>query len=346
MEEARFGRLIGMLWVMLGGILLALLALASWLLIKSEIFTMTPLTDEQAKSVWAFLGVSLGAAVTLIGSLLTEMAGRRSDALARVAERRAQDTAEQELQLAKENAQRLAMDTVSRVLELTTEPGSRARSAGALATLIAWQGGNVSVRILNDLWEEGRLSSSAATWLVDRVLVNPDDVFDESDKEEAALALVQNADRLVPSPSDARQEWFAWPKSLYSGWPTASSMKMKNSLVFCCIRTLQAREPEWWVRMAEDAPLVLLWSGLEDEGIAGDACAMVLARVYATPALNHLHQPSASERKKYEGRAVSSPGKGFLQLLDGFSAWAEGKSPGPTQRTPNDATSSISVAAV
>src|SRR5262245_43199661 len=76
------------LWIILAGLLASLIALAILLLVKMNFFSTKTLTDEQVKTVWAFLGVALGAVVTLIGTLLTEQHNRRTNLLARQAERR------------------------------------------------------------------------------------------------------------------------------------------------------------------------------------------------------------------------------------------------------------------
>ena len=133
------GRIVRILWKVLTVIVLLLFALAVVLLIKSDVLSTKYLTDSQAKNLWAFLGVSFGAVVTLIGALLTEQHKRRTDVLAR------------------ETEDRLKIDTVAKVLELVTVEGQyapRARVAGAIATLMRLGGGDVGVRILGELWTD------------------------------------------------------------------------------------------------------------------------------------------------------------------------------------------------
>ena len=140
---------------------LLLSALAAVLLAKSHVLSARSLTDEQTKSLWAFLGVAFGAVVTLIAALLTEQHNRRTDALTRQIADREQATREQQQRLANETEYRLKIDTISKVLELiTVGEGSayatRARVAGAIVTLMQLGGGVIGLRILNELWERRR----------------------------------------------------------------------------------------------------------------------------------------------------------------------------------------------
>ena len=166
--------LITAFWVLLGVLMTALLLLATLVLVRSGIFSAKKLTDEQTKSLWAFLGVAMGAAVTLLGSLLTEQNNRRTSALTREAGEREQLAREKQQALAQEAEERLITDTVARILELITVDGGyapRARVAGAIATMMQLRGGTIAVRILGELWKDNAVDSDTAVWLIDRILL-------------------------------------------------------------------------------------------------------------------------------------------------------------------------------
>jgi hypothetical protein len=148
--------LVPALWAALGCLLLALIGVAVFLLVvKMDFFSEKALTDEQSKAVWTFVGVSLGAVVTLIGTLLAEQHNPRTAAIEREAETR------------------LKLDTVGKLLELLTDSGEyakRARVGGAIATMVELEGGGVALRVLGDLWTADAVDVSTAVWLIERVL--------------------------------------------------------------------------------------------------------------------------------------------------------------------------------
>lgn len=159
-------------WSCLGALVVALVALAVFLLFRMDLFADEPLTDEKIKSLWAFLGVALGAAATVIGALLTDQNSRRSATLAKEAEERAKRALDQQIAQDHETATRLTLDTRARVLELITYEGDyapKARVAGALATLMELRGGPVACRILDELWRRDKIGTSSAVWIVERV---------------------------------------------------------------------------------------------------------------------------------------------------------------------------------
>lgn len=238
--------LIPMFWGILGLVIIFLFALAAVLLAKSGVLSARSLTDSQAKSLWAFLGVAFGAVVTLIGALLTEQHNRRTDTLAREAENR------------------LRIDTVAKVLELVTIESSyapRARVAGAIATLMELGGGSVGLRILGELWAADAVDSDTAVWLIDRIL--QDSTSLEEEKELAAAVLFKEASRLVPARDDSDQNWRNTPRTIDDSWPTtALSSDARYSLLLAIVRMLQAREIGFW--RADVPPLKTLVKALDD----------------------------------------------------------------------------------
>jgi hypothetical protein len=228
---------------------LLLLALAAVLLAKSHVLSARSLTDEQTKSLWAFLGVAFGAVVTLIGALLTEQHNRRTDALTRQTADREQAAREQQQRLADETEYRLKMDTIAKVLELVTVDGGdgyapRARVAGAIATLMQLGGGVIGMRILGELWAADAIDSDTASWLIDRVLQDSSTPTEEI--EQAASLLAAQAHCLVPKPEDPDQLMTYWPKSIGDSWPIGLPEDAKNGILTAIVRMLLARDIGWW----------------------------------------------------------------------------------------------------
>jgi hypothetical protein len=230
----------------LGSSLSFLFVLAAVLLAKSGLLSTRSLTDAQAKSVWAFLGVAFAAVVTLIGALLTEQHNRRTDTLAREAENR------------------LRIDTVAKVLELVTienDYAPRARVAGAIAALMELGGGSVGLRLLGELWEASAVDPSTAVWLIDRTL--QDSTSLEEEKDLAAGVLYARASRLVPARNDPEQNWRIIPQAIDNSWPTtALSSDARYSLLLTAVRMLKAREIGYWT--ADVPPLKTLVKALDD----------------------------------------------------------------------------------
>src|SRR3954447_12259621 len=73
-------RYVPLLWALLVGLFILLVALSVLLLVRSGIFGRGTPSNETLKAVWAFIGVALGAEITLFGALLTEQNNRRTAA--------------------------------------------------------------------------------------------------------------------------------------------------------------------------------------------------------------------------------------------------------------------------
>lgn len=146
--------LIAALWVVLGLLLLSLVTITAILFNKINLLSSRTLTDPQSKSLWAFLGVALSALVALIGTLLT-----------------AQHNLKQ-IALAKESENRLTLDTIVKTLGLISVNGEyakRAQIAGAIAAMMQLGGGVVALRVLGELWNDEKIDTDTAVWLIDRV---------------------------------------------------------------------------------------------------------------------------------------------------------------------------------
>ena len=296
------------IWVALACLLLGLIAVAVFLLVvKMDFFTDQALTDEQSKAVWTFVGVSLGAVVTLIGTLLAEQHNRRTDALEREAETR------------------LKLDTIGRLLELLTEDGEYAKPArvgGAIATMVELEGGAVALRVLGDLWAAKAVATDTAVWLIEDVL-NEDRPEDE--QILAATLLTLNATALVPAVGDKEQDWEAWP-ALNEPWPAHLPNKVKDALFLLAPRVLLARELKYWEdRSGSLAPLIMLTKAHEDPDYR-DAASAILSVLVDQGVLKSIGVPiedEPAEKLREEAKAGAEVAtRSFAELLSELESWA------------------------
>jgi hypothetical protein len=299
------------IWVALACLLLGLIAVAVFLLVvKMDFFTDQALTDEQSKAVWTFVGVSLGAVVTLIGTLLAEQHNRRTDALEREAETR------------------LKLDTIGRLLELLTEDGEYAKPArvgGAIATMVELEGGAVALRVLGDLWAAKAVATDTAVWLIEHVL-NTDRPEDE--QILAAGLLVLNATALVPAAGDEEQDWESWP-TLTEPWPPHLPSGVKDALILLAARVLLARERKYWEdRSGSLAPVVMLAKAHDDPDYR-DAAASILFVLFDQGFMKSLGvdiEDESAKKMREEAQAHQVVAThSFTQLLTQFEPWAKGQ---------------------
>lgn len=306
------GRIVRILWKVLTVIVLLLFALAVVLLIKSDVLSTKYLTDSQAKNLWAFLGVSFGAVVTLIGALLTEQHKRRTDVLAR------------------ETEDRLKIDTVAKVLELVTVEGQyapRARVAGAIATLMRLGGGDVGVRILGELWTDNAVDSPTAIWLIDHIL--QDRTSGKAETEQAAYVLRDQASRLLPTVDDPHQDWNLWPDTLNHSWPTtAASQTTRNNLMEFVTKTILARDIAYWARGGFYGPFEALVRARNDPDV-GMYAARAFDILYSHDAFKKIKFPVDDRDVKQIRDKLASPSGSLYpwaqELLVQLSQWAKGE---------------------
>ena len=322
--------LVRMLWVSLALVVLLLLALAAVLLAKSHVLSARSLTDEQTKSLWAFLGVAFGAVVTLIGALLTEQHNRRTDALTQQTVDREQAAREQQQRLADETEYRLKIDTITKVLELITVEGGggyapRARVAGAIAALMQLGGGVVGLRILNELWSADAIDSDTASWLISRILQDKNAATE--DIVQAAAILVAQAHHLVPKPEDPGQDWTYWPDSIGHSWPANLPGDAKNGIFAAMIRMLLSRDIRWWHSFGDAVtPIDLLIGALGDTDWK-EYAAQVLMILYNGHAFDKLDY-NINEDLMEQIRELSSSAQvnpWASNLLEQLSQWATGQ---------------------
>lgn len=289
------------LWIVLTLLLASLIGLAIMLLVQINVFSGKALTNDQLKSVWAFLGVALGAAVTLIGTLLTEQHNRRTE-------------------------KRLKIDTVAKTLELITDDSggslARARIGGAVATMMELEGSAVAIRILGDLWMADAVDSETAVWLINRVLTEskkPDEL------EAAADLLVNNVRKLVPAKNDANQDYDNWPAVLRESWPTHLPPDARNSLSQMLVKVLLVREPEYW-QDRERWPINLMYKALDDP-VERNANAFVLFKLFSLGILEAFNQqPSAKQHEQIlDGSSNFHPFPWFVRFVEQIEFWAAGE---------------------
>jgi hypothetical protein len=319
-------RLLPALWIVLASLLASLIALAILLLVKMDFFSTDALTNEQLKSVWAFLGVALGAVVTLIGTLLTEQHNRRTAALTREAGERERLAKVQQQALAEQAEKRLTIDTVAKTLELITDDSGgyakRARVGGAIATMVELEGGAVAIRILGELWAADAVDSDTAVWLINRVLKESTET-DELDA--AADLLVFNAAKLVPGKNDENQERATWLAIIPEYWPQHLPTTARNSLVTATVRLLLVRELEYWHEQST-SPLDLLHMALDDAEHRASA-AFVLAKLHDLGVLQALDaEPGEEALDEIVFLSENfTPAPWFARLVAEFERWACGE---------------------
>jgi hypothetical protein len=315
------------LWILLALLLVTLISVAGFLLVKMDLFSSQDLTDEEIKSVWAFLGVALGAVVTLIGTLLTEQNNRRTAALTAAAAEREQRAREAQHVLDTQAEKRLSLDTVTKLLELITDEGDYAKPArvgGAIATMVELEGGTVALRILSGLWAADAVDTSTAVWLLDRVLTETRPHDEQSD---AAFLLAMNAAKLVPRAGDAEQDGNDWPTILDDAWPSHLNSSAKSSLLLTAVRVLLARDLRYWMDNGGNYPVQVFYWALADDDYQAQA-AYVLRALSDSGALAQLNAVPADEQLAEIRTLASSflPARWYERLVSQFEPWARHQS--------------------
>ncbi|WP_139245888.1 hypothetical protein [Geodermatophilus amargosae] len=317
------------LWVTLGILLIALVVIAATLLVRMQFFSNAAPTNQQINSIWAFLGVALGAVVTLIGALLTDQHNRRTTALAREAAHRQQLDKEHEHNLATQAEKRLALDTVAKLLELLTDDSGqyapKARVGGAIATMMELHGGSVAIRILGDLWATDKVEVATAVWLLEQVLEDED--LSASQASDVTTLLALNATKLFPTEGDEHQDWNAWPKILHGPWPPHLTKQAKHNLLMAAVYALMGRNLQYWKEKANVLPVQTLYVALEDSHTAWSA-SQILITLSNVGVLQDLPAVgmSAFDRSRVRSRAAEgAPALWWSRLLHQLEQWAQGQ---------------------
>jgi hypothetical protein len=304
-------------WGLLGLVIVSLVSLAVFLLFRINLFTSEPLGDEKIKSLWAFLGVALGAVATIVAALLTEQHNRRADRISSQAENR------------------LTLDTRTKVLELITEEGKyapRARLEGAVATMMELHGGPIAIRILGHLWSGNHIGTTTALWLIDQILDDKNTSSEE--KTQAILLLSESASKLLSEDT----QWYGWPNILDNGaWPSELSETAKIGLLMVALNVLTTQRAAYWEEQGDGAfPVDTLLSAVDDKDVGAGAAGIVL-RLAETGFLGRIgyHVDEGRIREKGNIRFTGS----FQSRLNQLEAWAHGEE--YTSRPQKAATSSV-----
>jgi hypothetical protein len=328
---------IGVMWIVLGMLMLTLFALAAVLLIKSKILSSDRLTATQTESVWAFLGVSLGAIVTLIGMLLTEQQHRRTVLMQAESALRERQSQEAQADLARQSEKRLTVDLVAKVLELITIEGAyapKARIAGALTTMMQLGGGAVGIRVLRELWIQDNVDSETAVWLIDGVLRGFPNTSQADEVCDAGELLELNASKLVPSVLEEGAVWYLWPNTLAGSWRPDLPADGKNAFILAAVQMLLAREREWWNQTSIYAPIETLMNATQDSEV-GDTAAKVMVILLDLGVLpdivGEIDASTAERWRSSDGEGAYAPW--FEDLLSRFEPWSRGEAVKPVPRT-------------
>jgi len=224
---------------------------------------------------------------------------------------------------------RLTLDTRAKVLELVSHEGDyapKAQVAAAVATMMELHGGPVAMRILGELWGDGRISTQAAVWLIEQVL--EDEGASAADKGEAAANLWMNAAQLIPAKDDDDQDWNSFPDVLRGPWPTGLPESAKVLLVLMMIRAILARERAYWEEQGGSVLIDALSGALEDGDEAVRILAtMVLAKLCDLEVIDPSPTTSTSLARCREELPDVTPW--VRRLVDRFEPWAHGEDTAP-----------------
>lgn len=321
------GWFIGALWITLGLLLITLIVTMALLIPKINPWSNESPIDEQLKNLWGFIGVAIGALVTLIGTLLTDQHNRRTSAIARESESRAKLAQEHQEKLDALSEQRLSLDTVTKLLELITEGDGyapKARVAGAIATMVELRGGTVAVRLLGELWAADKVDTDTAIWLVNRVL------SDEGTSDAEAIAstdiIARNAHKLFP-----HEDTGYWPEIAIDKWPSSLPGDARDGLRVAALRALLSKPPDYW-RDAYAYPVATLWQALDDPDY-GQGAARILLELHEAGVLEAFSGFAPSEDDEQRLRSLADdwdelePVPWFLRLVLQIKPWARRQDP-------------------
>jgi hypothetical protein len=260
-------------------LLLAPLYALLWaLLLRSGLLDLSgrPLTGEQYKTLFAFLGVALGVLATVVAALVNIAAGdrallqkeeseRRTLAQKEESERRAllqRDESERRILLETQAANdRQRLDTAIAVLNLIKQENGyagKAVSGAAIATLVVLGYPVIAMRTLHAAMTEGVVDIASAVWVIDQVL-NPtarpplpelvtDDASTrrheiEASREDAAQLLFDHVADLTRGIEPGACHW---PTCALGAWPAGLTVQCGWLLMCALVRMLLSRPASWW----------------------------------------------------------------------------------------------------
>jgi hypothetical protein len=207
-------------WVLLSVlVLIPLYAISAAVAIRSGLFNLDnkEISGEEYKALWALVGSGLATAATVIGLLITRTNNQRT-------------------------SKQLELDTAIKGLGLIVmdngEYAPKARTAGALSTLVHLGHPVIAMGTLAVVWEEEAVDPATACWLISEVF----DTGCASSKIEAAQLLRQYASTL--SLRDAGV--FEWPHALYHRWPIDLPRDARLDCMFAIVELVLSKDREWW----------------------------------------------------------------------------------------------------
>lgn len=255
-------------------VLAPLYLIAASLIVRSSLLNYRggPLSSQQVAAVWAFVGTSFAAGVSLLGLLLTYLHNERTDVLAKDAE------------------DRLRLESVVKGIELIADGAAystQAQVAGGLATVVLLGQVPVALAALRPAWKEDAVDPIIACWLIDRVVEegSAGDIHTASAYLfERASVLVQEADNgvVIVLPNCLEDNWD-------TNWPTTAKIQFIGALAGAHM----AVRPGAW----KNGNLVLLKSLVKavqdpDPYVATTAAKLLRAFAPAAAELEPISEPT------------------------------------------------------
>lgn len=188
------------------------------------------LFDEQTRAsntqlvaaTLALGGGLVAASLTFVGALLKHSIDQRT------------------LHQTQETEKRLRLETSIRAVELLTEagePATRTRQAGALFVLANLEQLDFALALLREIWRQRQIHPAAATWVVNRALLEGAGPA----QEEATEVLWVNAEDLI---LDTNGWWF--PQCVDEKWTTSLTVRTREHLLNALLGVIAARPCEEW----------------------------------------------------------------------------------------------------
>jgi hypothetical protein len=154
-------------YVILGVLVAPIYVLGASLAVRADLFDFksdTPLSADDARAVWGFLGAAIAATVSAIGLLITRSNDLRTFAFQ-------QQVEENKNRQQRETDQRLTLDTAVQCLTLLGDDkyAPPARIAGALTSLVHLRHPIIALRCLAAMWPEGNaVDVKTAVWIMEQ----------------------------------------------------------------------------------------------------------------------------------------------------------------------------------
>ena len=207
-------------WSIVALVVVALFLTSAVIAIRSGLFNFKkgPLTSDELKAFWGFVGSGVTAAVTLVALHIASSQNRRSEA-------------------------RLNLDTAVKGIGLTQtffgEYGTNAVVAGSLATLAYLQHPVIAMRMLAAAWNNGAVDAASAVWLINEVLENGTPA---SQVEAARLFNLHAAELCSKTPGK-----YYIPSILEQTWPRSLPHEARVALIFGLVKLLITEGKPWWI---------------------------------------------------------------------------------------------------